>query len=68
LRLHPRTQLVAKAKNELESTFLDFLELHPELTYTEICLMLNYLSERCLTYNLRHERHPGQPDKKADEA
>lgn len=38
------------------------------LTDAEMAGILIYLTERFNTFILREERHPGNPDKKADEA
>ena len=67
MKLHERTMKVERARAELHNYILDFTEQH-ELTDAETAGILIYLTERFNTFILREERHPGNPDKKADEA
>ena len=67
MKLHERTMKVQRARAELHNYILDFTEQH-ELTDAEMASILIYLTDRFNTFILREERHPGNPDKKADEA
>ena len=65
--LHPRFQITRQAHLELEKAYLDITEKH-NLTALE---SIGILLECALTvkkFALREERHPGEPDKKGDEA
>jgi hypothetical protein len=66
LRLHPRTMPVQKAEAKLEQLLLEFQDEY-DLTDIE---MLRILIGRQMTitkYMLRAERHPEDPERKADE-
>lgn len=65
--LHERFKKVEKAKLELRKTFWEELEKH-DLTYMEAVLCLSDILQSIVKYGLRSERHPDEPDKKADEA
>jgi len=67
MKLHPRTLPVQRAANELELLLIRFQEEH-ELTDVEMLRALLETSQRITKYMLREERHPGEPDHKADEA
>jgi len=67
LRMHPRTRTVEKARWELKGTMQRLIADH-KLTDAEIQIILNEEARDWLKYELRHERHPDDPDKKADEA
>lgn len=66
LRLHPRTMPVNTAGAEFNDWLTRFWEAK-ELTTVELLWILNDAQQRVITYALRAERHPGDPDKKADE-
>jgi hypothetical protein len=66
LRLHPRTMPVQRAHSELAGHLCDFQDRH-DLTDTEMAMMLADLQHRYLTLLLRAERHPDDPERKADE-
>ena len=66
MKLHERTMHVQKAQNELSALFLDWLKKQ-DLTWNEAAVCLHQIEGRCLMYMLRDERHPDEPDKKADE-
>lgn len=55
------------AEFELEEFLLTWAERH-DLTWCEVARLLTELAQRCLAYMLRAERHPDDPNKKADEA
>lgn len=67
MRLHPRTLPVESAGAALRQHLLDFQD-ERDLTDVEMLRILldqtEYVSKRLL----RAERHPGNPDKKGDEA
>lgn len=67
LRLHPRTIPVNQAGAEFHDWLWRFQE-DKELTDIELMQILTDALERRLKYKLRAERHPHNPDKKADEA
>lgn len=66
IRLHPRTLPVNRAGAEYYSWLLKFQEEH-QLTDAEMLLIMADAETRLLTMILRCERHPDNPDKKADE-
>lgn len=65
-RLHPRTNLVQRAKVAVQTAVLE-MPLYRELTTCEQLIVLNEMIATTLKYALRSERHPGE-DKGADEA
>ena len=67
LRLHPRTMPVKKADAELHA-FLALWQKHHGLTFAEVAVILADRQQNALKYVLRAERHPDDPDRKADEA
>ena len=67
MRLHPRTRPVERAKLDLREQLLTFQEEH-DLTNVEMLQALTEAQQVVLKYMLREERHPGDPDRKADEA
>lgn len=66
LRLHPRTMPVERAKAELGMILARF-QADADLTDTEMLVILAEQRRRLLKYRLRAERHPDDPDRKADE-
>ena len=66
VRLHSRTMPVAQATNELQKFVLDWSSAH-KLTALETATALIETSKNWLKYVLREERHPNEPEKKADE-
>lgn len=66
LRLHPRTMPVNQAGAEFHDWLWRFQEAK-QLTDIELMQILADAQQRRLKYMLRAERHPGNPDKKADE-
>lgn len=67
LYLHPRTQMVARARGEFHVLVARFMADNGQLTYTELAQIMLLGPEIPLKYALRAERHPDDPDKKADE-
>lgn len=67
IEIHPRYWKVAKAKNELELAAIKILGKH-DLTYAEANGVLLEIAMSWNKYAIRHERHPGESDKKGDEA
>jgi len=66
MRLHPRTNPVDKARNELELWVINWAERH-DLTFAEIRTSLTRVLGTFALHALRQERHPEEPDRKADE-
>lgn len=66
LRLHRRTMQVQQAEAELGVTLARFQREH-DLTDVEMARALTGQLDRVLKYVLRRERHPDNPDRKADE-
>ena len=66
MKLHPRTQIVSKARCEL-ATFLCELEIRHELTLPEVTSLLADRMAQAAKYMIRYERHPDS-DKRGDEA
>lgn len=67
LKLHERTKTVQQARNTLQGHVIDVVESH-ELTAGEVVCILLELARNWANYVLREERHPDDPEKKADEA
>lgn len=67
IQLHKRTMLCQKAGNELSSLITTWLQKH-DLTYLEAIRCIQEVQFRWINYALRAERHPDDPERKADEA
>lgn len=67
MKLHERTLPVQRAENELGTLVWQWIERH-DLTYTEAVRCLLSITQGVTKYQLRQERHPDDPDTKADEA
>ena len=67
LRLHPRTLPVQSAGADLSLLLIDWQDTR-DLTDTETLGLLAEQVQRIHKRLLRAERHPGDPDRKADEA
>lgn len=67
LRLHPRAIPVQAAGADLTMALIDFQGSH-ELTDVEMLRALLEQVQHISTRMLRAERHPDNPDQKADEA
>ena len=66
MRLHPRTMPVQRAGNAIRAE-LDRLQQQHDLTDIEMLRILIEHQQAITKYMLREERHPGDPDRKADE-
>jgi hypothetical protein len=66
VKLHPRTLPVQQASNELDGLVWDWMERH-DLTYVEAVRCLLETTQGITKYVLRDERHPDDPEHKADE-
>lgn len=67
MRLHERTMPVNKARADFRSMIWGWAE-ERDLTYVELVGILLEAALDVKKYMLREERHPGEPDRKADEA
>ena len=67
IKIHNRTLNVQGAKVELSSALIKIIEQH-ELTALEIASILAQELATWVKIGLRGERHPDDPEKKADEA
>lgn len=66
MKLHERTLAVQRAEAEIAAA----VWAHPavaRLTDVELAGVLLRIAQRALTFALREERHPDDPEKKADE-
>lgn len=68
MKLHPRTMPCQKAEIDLHGLLIDWLERNPDLTWAEAVRCLASIIANWSKYPVREERHPGEPDKKADES
>ena len=72
MTVHPRASLTKALELDLRKAIGEALQKHPDLTEVEIARALHHvLSSEAgawLNFVLRTERHPNEPDKKADEA
>lgn len=66
LKLHERYFIVRKAHNELMGAALEVMKRH-ELTALEWTGLFIEIAGHEFKYALRAERHPDDPEKKADE-
>lgn len=66
MKLHPRTLDVQRASSFIRGRLLDMQETH-DLTDVEMLRILIEHQQSITKYLLREERHPGDPDRKADE-
>jgi hypothetical protein len=67
LRIHPRTMMVQHAEAEFDVVVLSFLDSHSHLTDIELAGIMSQAIRYPLKQLLRAERHPDDPDRKADE-
>lgn len=67
MKLHPRYTIVRAASAELNGFVSQLVDKH-DLTATELLQLLSEQIGNELKYMLRAERHPDDPDKKANEA
>lgn len=66
LRLHPRTMPASRAGAEFHDWLWRFQDAK-QLTDVEMLQILQESQSRIMIHLLRAERHPGEPDRKADE-
>lgn len=66
MKLHPRTLDVQRASSAIRGRLLDMQETHG-LTDVEMLRVLIEHLQTITKYLLREERHPGDPERKADE-
>jgi hypothetical protein len=66
IRLHERTQAVAVASKQISTKLWELQEEH-ELTDVEMLQAIASHQQSMLKYMLRAERHPNDPETKADE-
>ncbi len=67
MKLHRRTLPVQQASIKIQAQ-LDLLQQEHDLTDVEMLRVLLDHQQTLTKYLLREERHPGQPERKADEA
>jgi hypothetical protein len=67
MKLHERTTIVEKARHAFAMFLLDLQQKH-DLTYGEMFSILGGSIADLAKYQIRHERHPDDPNKKGDEA
>jgi hypothetical protein len=67
LRLHPRTQKVSVAEAEFHVLVARFLDEHSDLTDIELAGIMLLAPAIPIKFALRAERHPEDPNRKADE-
>jgi hypothetical protein len=67
LRIHPRTMMVQIAEAEFDVAVLQFLDSHDHLTDVELAGIMLRAVRYPLKQLLRAERHPDDPERKADE-
>jgi hypothetical protein len=66
VRLHPRYAIAKAAELQISKAIGDAVTEH-DLTYAEVLLILTGELKLWATYLLRTERHPDNPERKADE-
>ena len=67
LRIHSRTMMVQRAEGEFHVLVAQFLNDHSHLTDIELAQIMLIAPPIPLKYALRAERHPDDPERKADE-
>lgn len=61
MKLHKRVMLVQAATCDISDAILKAVEKH-DLTYGEIVMILGGELQSFAKYQIREERHPGDPD------
>lgn len=61
MRLHPRHPIVAAAQGEIADAVLQAIKTH-DLTYPELLTILTEVQRAWVSYMLRDERNPSQPE------
>lgn len=67
IQLHPRTMIVARARSVIAQHICEVWE-REQLTPLEVVSILAGLTSDHVRWPMRDERHPNDPNKKADEA
>ena len=67
MKLHKRFYVVEKASEEMKEAYRKIVKKY-DLTYGEGQKIFAELLASDAKYVIREERHPGDPDKKGDEA
>ena len=67
IELHPRYFKVAEAGAEINLAILKLEEKH-DLTVAEMVRILLEIAMDFNKFQIQHDRHPNDPDKKGDEA
>jgi len=67
MKLHSRTMPCEEAQTDLHGVLLDWLERHPDLSWSEAVRCLASLIASWAVYPVCEERHPTDSDKEADE-
>lgn len=67
MKLHPR-YAVAKAAGDDIGDAIDAAVAAHDITYAEVLVILAEQQRKWATFALRAERHPDNPERKADEA
>jgi hypothetical protein len=67
MRIHPRMPIVDRAGLELSRLVWAWMNEH-DLTYVEAVRCLLGQTQELTKFMLRHERHPDDSERKADEA
>lgn len=67
MKVHDRTMPVGILRAELALEVWRWVE-GKDITLVELAQALNEIQASVLKLSLRHERHPDDPDRKADEA
>jgi len=66
IRIHPRTFRVQAASAAIQQELINLQQKH-ELTDIEMLQCVAWWQDAVLKYMLRAERHPDDPERKADE-
>lgn len=67
IRIHPRAQIVSGAEQQISRRVAEIANT-VDLTHVEVVSILLRLAADWHRFVLRSERHPDDPNKKADEA
>ena len=66
MRLHPRYAITKQAALQIDKAISDAIAEH-DITYAELLVILAEQQRKWATYLLRAERHPDDPEQKANE-
>lgn len=67
MRLHPRYTIAKAAELQISAAISAAIQEH-DISYAELLVILAEQQRMYATYLLRTERHPDDPERKADEA